>query len=93
MAYELIAALHITDAERSTRCRDEIRPLLAQAAAEFRLDAELSRVMRPVDQPRLNRLFVLAFPNQAAKQAFFSNLTRCTPKPARGISPSVSPPS
>ena len=68
-----MVALHITDAQRYARYRDEIRPLLAQAAADFRLDFEVSRVMRPVDQPGFNRLFVLTFPNQTAKQAFFAD--------------------
>lgn len=73
MAYELIAALHVMDAERYARYRDEIGPLLRQAAARFRLDVEVSRVVLPVNRPGFNRLFVLAFPTQAAKQAFFAD--------------------
>lgn len=73
MPYELVAALQVTDAERYALYRNEIRPLLARAAAEFRFDLEVSRVIRPVGQPGFNRLFVLAFPDRAAKEAFFAD--------------------
>lgn len=73
MAYELIAALQITDVERYALYRSEIRPLLARAAAEFRFDLEVSRVIAPVGQAAFNRLFVLAFPDRAAKETFLAD--------------------
>jgi uncharacterized protein (DUF1330 family) len=73
MAYELLVAMQVADSERYATYREEMRPLLEKAQAGFRFDAGISQVLTPENQPAYNRIFVLAFPNKAAKDSFFAD--------------------
>jgi uncharacterized protein (DUF1330 family) len=73
MKYQMLVGLQVTDQERYTAYRTEMRPLLEAAGGGFRFDCEVSRVLQGPNEAGVNRLFVIEFPSRDAKEAFFSD--------------------
>ena len=73
MAFERLAALSVVDQDVYTEYRAAIRPLLDELGADFRFDFVVSQVLRGEGAERTNRVFVLRFPDRAAKVRFFGD--------------------
>lgn len=73
MSYEMIVGLAVSDQDAYAQYRAEMTPLLEQGGGTFRYDFDVSSERKPGGDPDINRVFVIAFPNQAAKEAFFAD--------------------
>jgi len=73
MPFEMTVGLLVSDNETYTRYRTEIAPLLEAAGAAFRFDFEIARILKSEGDRKINRLFVLRFPDRAAKERFFAD--------------------
>jgi len=71
--FEIIVGLLVVDHERYAQYRTEIAPLLEAAGGRFRFDFEIARTLKREAEHDINRLFVLQFPDRAAKERFFSD--------------------
>lgn len=75
MSYELTIGLLVADHEKYTQYRAEIAPLLKAAGAQFRYDFQVAKTLKREADHDINRLFVLQFPDRAAKERFFTDPT------------------
>jgi uncharacterized protein (DUF1330 family) len=73
MAFEVLVGLFVVDQQRYSQYREEIAPLLSVRSARFRYDFEISRVLKNDGSGDINRVFVLEFPDQNNKEAFFAD--------------------
>jgi uncharacterized protein (DUF1330 family) len=73
MSYEILVALRVDDIETYARYRAEIAPLLENAGGAFRYDFDIARTLVNGSPHEINRVFVLAFPDQEAKEIFFAD--------------------
>lgn len=71
--HEALVALYVTDEEGYQRYRDGMTPILASHGGRFRWDFRISEVLKSDGEERLNRLFILSFPDAETKNAFFSD--------------------
>lgn len=73
MAFEMTVGLWVADHRKYAQYRAEIAPLLEAAGAGFRYDLEVARTLKSETGQDINRLFVLRFPDRAAKERFFAD--------------------
>ena len=73
MPYEMTVALSVADQAAYGQYRAEMTPLLEARGGKFRYDFEVARELKPGEDPPINRVFVISFPDQATKEAFFSD--------------------
>ena len=73
MAYERLVGLQVADEALYARYREGMSPILAKFGGSFRYDFVLSQVLKKEAEAPMNRVFVLRFPDQAAKEGFFAN--------------------
>ena len=73
MPYEFIAALLVSDQDTYAQYRAEIAPLLAAEGGWFRYDFDVARMLKGEAGHDVNRVFVLRFPDRAAKERFFAD--------------------
>ena len=73
MAFEMIVALFVADQQIYSQYREEIAPLLAAEGGRFRYDFAVAQMLKGDAGHDVNRLFILQFPDRAAKERFFSN--------------------
>jgi len=73
VSYELTLGLLVVDTAIYAQYRAEIAPLLRAEAAAFRFDFEIARTLKSEADHEINRLFLLRFPDRAAKERFFTN--------------------
>src|SRR5678816_3808858 len=73
MPYERIVGLEVTDQDGFTQYRTEMAPLLDAAGGEFRYDFDVARVLRGEKDARINRAFVIRFPDRSASEKFFAD--------------------
>jgi uncharacterized protein (DUF1330 family) len=71
--FEMTVGLLVVDHEKYTQYRAEIAPLLEENGGRFRYDFEIGRTLASEAGHAINRVFVLQFPDGAAKQLFFSD--------------------
>jgi uncharacterized protein (DUF1330 family) len=71
--FEIIVGLLVVDHEKYAQYRTEIAPLLEAAGGRFRFDFEIARTLKREAEHDINRLFVLQFPDRAAKERFFAD--------------------
>ncbi len=71
--HEALVALHVTDEAGYQRYREGMTPILESYGGRFRWDFQLSEVLKSDGEERLNRLFILSFPDAATKEAFFAD--------------------
>lgn len=71
--FELVIGLHVTDEETYRRYRAGMTPILAAHGGTFRYDFQVGETLKSETPETINRLFVLAFPDQATSERFFSN--------------------
>ena len=71
--YELLIGLHVVDHQMYQRYREGMLPILTRVGGGFRYDFTIDKTLRSeVDHP-INRLFAIYFPDQASREAFFSD--------------------
>ena len=71
--YELLVGLHVTDQDSYTRYRQEMKPMLDAHGGCFAYDFTIDQVLVSGAEHPINRLFVISFPSEAARKAFFSD--------------------
>jgi len=71
--YVLLIGLEVTDDQAYARYRAAMRPILDAYGGAFGCDLVVARVLLPADEPRLNRVFTITFPDRAARERFFAD--------------------
>jgi len=71
--HEVLVGLHVTDEDSYAAYRAAMTPLLEAAGGYFRCDFTIDRVLNGPTDPPLNRLFVISFPGETEKDAFFAD--------------------
>lgn len=72
MFSELIGLL-VVDQGKYAQYREEMTRLLTTAGGKFRYDFEIARTLKSEAAHDINRLFMIEFPDHAARDRFFSN--------------------
>ncbi len=70
--HEIFVELQVRDEAGYSRYREAMRPLLEARGGYFRRDYRVVEVLQGPGSP-VNRVFVISFPDAAAKQAFFAD--------------------
>jgi uncharacterized protein (DUF1330 family) len=73
MAYERCVGLQVVDEAAYGRYREGMLPILARHGGAFRYDLRVAQVLTAQTPEPINRVFVLAFPDAAAHDAFFAD--------------------
>ena len=78
MAYEIVMGIHVSDDEVYAEYRKAMMSILERYGGAFRWDFEVSGVLiTPSESDRdgasINRLFVIRFPDRAARERFFAD--------------------
>jgi len=73
MSYQMTVGLLVTDQEKYAQYRAEMTPLLEAAGGGFRYDFEVARTLKGEAGHDVNRLFVIQFPDRAARERFFAD--------------------
>ena len=73
MPYERIFGLEVANQDMYARYRAEMVPLMEAAGGTFRYDFDVARVLRGEEDARINRAFLIRFPNRAASEQFFAD--------------------
>lgn len=73
MPFEMTVGLFVADQEKYAQYRAEMTPLLEAAGGRFRYDFEIARTLKSESDHRINRLFMIEFPDRATKERFFSD--------------------
>jgi uncharacterized protein (DUF1330 family) len=69
----MVVGVNVVDQEAYAQYRAEMTPILESMGGGFRFDCEVSRVLKNEKGDAVNRLFVISFPDRAAKERFFSD--------------------
>lgn len=69
----LVVALDVRDISAYQQYRQDIGPLLRAAGGRFRYDFRVTEVLQAEAAARINRVFVLEFPDRARRAAFFAD--------------------
>ena len=73
MTVENLVGLHVTDDAAYQKYREGMLPILAKYGGSFRYDFRVGETLHAETPEPINRLFVICFPDQKAKEEFFSN--------------------
>jgi uncharacterized protein (DUF1330 family) len=73
MPFEMIVGLFVVDQEMYSQYRAEMTPLLEAAGGGFPYDFEIARTLKSPADYDINRVFVIRFPDRAAKDRFFTD--------------------
>jgi uncharacterized protein (DUF1330 family) len=73
MTYERCVGLQVLDEAAYGRYRQGMLPLLARHGGAFRYDFKVAEALLNEAGAPINRVFVLAFPDEAAHDAFFAD--------------------
>jgi uncharacterized protein (DUF1330 family) len=73
MAYHRLIGLKLRDVNGYSQYRAAMTPLLEAAGGRFRYDFEVSKTLKSEQGQDINRVFLMAFPDKAASDAFFSD--------------------
>jgi len=71
--HEILVGLHVTDDASYARYRAAMTPMLEAVGGSFRYDFTIARMLKGAASPPINRLFVISFPDEETKVAFFGN--------------------
>lgn len=69
--FEMLVGLRVTDEGTYGRYRAAMLPRLESVGGGFRYDFKVSDVLIGPEDTRLNRVFVIYFPDRATADAFF----------------------
>jgi uncharacterized protein (DUF1330 family) len=73
MPYERCVGLWVQDEAAYGRYRAGMLPILATYGGAFRYDFQVAQTLKAETQEPINRVFVLAFPDETAHEAFFAD--------------------
>ncbi len=71
--FELLIGMHVIDDTKYDQYRAEMTPILERHGGFFRYDFRVSEMLAGKADTPFNRVFVLSFPDEGVKDAFFSN--------------------
>ncbi len=80
--FEMLVGLEVLDEERYAEYRAAMKPILHRMGGRFTCDFRVSGVLtedvtgaagEEAIDPRINRVFVLSFPDEQTKEAFFGD--------------------
>lgn len=74
MVFERVVGLQIKDDEIYSQYRAAMMPLLREHGGGFRYDFKVSETLKNEEGRPINRVFLIYFADEAAGEAFFSNL-------------------
>jgi uncharacterized protein (DUF1330 family) len=72
--HEVLVGLHVSDDESYSKYRAAMTPILESIGGSFRYDFTIDEMLKGDANPPINRLFVISFPDEAAKDGFFTDL-------------------
>ena len=70
---EILVALDVTDHDGYQSYRDAISPLLEQMGGGFRYDFTIDKTLKNWSGHAINRVFTIFFPDEEARDQFFSD--------------------
>ena len=73
MAFEMLVGLNVVDDASYITYRQKMTPILEEFGGGFRYDFKISEVLKSEADSPINRVFIIYFPNELAKNAFFSD--------------------
>lgn len=73
MAFEMLVGLNVTDGVGYANYRAGMTPILKSYGGAFRYDFVVAETLQGETTGEINRVFVLSFPNQERRKAFFSD--------------------
>jgi uncharacterized protein (DUF1330 family) len=73
MAVERTIGLLVVDHDKYAQYRAEMTPILERMGGRFRYDFEVARTRISEAANDINRVFVLQFPDRAARDSFFAD--------------------
>lgn len=73
MTFEMLVALHVSDAAVYAQYRAAMAPLLERHGGGFRHDFEVARVLKSEAGSAINRVFTIHFRDRPNRDAFFAN--------------------
>ena len=73
MAIETLVGLQVVDDKGYQSYRDEMTPILERYGGGFGYDFKIAEVLKSQTTAPINRVFTISFPDQSARDAFFSN--------------------
>lgn len=73
MSHDLLIAVDVADAASYEAYRTAIAPIMAREGATFRHDVEVAETVTPGGDVPMSRLFVISFPDRAARDAMFGD--------------------
>lgn len=71
--FDVLVGLYVTDDAMYHRYREAMMPILRAHGGSFRYDFRIGEVLKSETDNRINRLFVISFPDAKTKESFFSN--------------------
>lgn len=71
--FELLVGLFVHDDTEYDLYRAGMTPMLHAVGGSFRRDLRVSEQLEGESDDRINRVFILSFPDEATKVAFFSD--------------------
>lgn len=74
MSYEMLVGLEVSDDQSYSNYRAAMMPLLEKYNGKFRYDFAIADVLKQESPNPINRVFVIAFPDQQSKEHFFSDV-------------------
>lgn len=85
---EILVGIDVSDEAGYQAYRDAMTPLLIEHGGGFRYDFTIAETLKSATPDTINRLFIIYFPDEAAKTAFFGHPTYQAIKAAH-FTPSV----
>lgn len=71
--FEVHVGLHVTNESQYQMYRDGMTPILTQMGGDFRYDMRVNELIKGDAPDPFNRVFVISFPDEPTKDAFFAN--------------------
>jgi uncharacterized protein (DUF1330 family) len=71
--FEVLVGLHVSDEDGYAKYREGMTPLLHSVGGCFRLDLQVSAMLRGDAEDPFNRVFIISFPDESTMDAFFRN--------------------
>lgn len=73
MSCEILVGLNVVDENEYTIYRERMLPILNRYGGNFVYDFDIANVRKSPLAHEVNRVFTIRFPNQAQREAFFSD--------------------
>jgi len=73
--HEILIGLHVSNDDRYNQYRAGMTPILTEHGGFFRYDFRVNEQLKGDEDPSINRVFILSFPDEETKTRFFENET------------------